>query len=395
MSENLKLYKAFKILFLTMIINPIFIFYATKLGLDASQIFLLTSIETITIILLEVPTGIISDLWGCKISIILSIISYMFANIIYAFKPGFIGFCFASVLIALYKVLISGADESYLYLGLKEESLEGDYSKISGNIDSINFFFNGIFSISIGYIYEFNNILPFIISIIFSSISLIIVFRLKNIKDKKNVEKTKLESLYKKYYITLKDGIEEIKTSRILWWFMIFSTIVSFSLVAITNMYQFYFIKMNIPIEYYGFIYLVLYIVSSVSSRYAYKLKNIKNIFKIFFILLILLLITPLAMSTLLIPFIIFITIPRIVIGSYPVLIKEFINIEIKSNRATIFSIRSLIMRIPQVILLPAIGVIIDKLGIQLGLIICSISISFLTVILFLIYKILKINNIK
>ena len=55
-----------------MLIDPIFVIYAYSEGLSANQIFILTSIESVLIILLEVPTGVISDLFGYKISMVFS-----------------------------------------------------------------------------------------------------------------------------------------------------------------------------------------------------------------------------------------------------------------------------------------------------------------------------------
>ena len=64
MNRNLIYFKWYKIAFLTMLIDPIFVIYAYSEGLSANQIFILTSIESVLIILLEVPTGVISDLFG-------------------------------------------------------------------------------------------------------------------------------------------------------------------------------------------------------------------------------------------------------------------------------------------------------------------------------------------
>ena len=73
MKNNLFYFQWYKILFLTMLIDPIFVIYAYSEGLSANQIFILTSIEAVLIMLLEVPTGVISDLFGYKISMVLSV----------------------------------------------------------------------------------------------------------------------------------------------------------------------------------------------------------------------------------------------------------------------------------------------------------------------------------
>ena len=63
------------------------------------------------------------------------------------------------------------------------------------------------------------------------------------------------------------------------------------------------------------------------------------------------------------------IIIPRIIIGIYPSVMKEYMNKEIKMDRATIFSIRSLVSKVPQVVLLPCVGYVIDDKGLSYSLV--------------------------
>lgn len=75
-----------------MLIDPIFVIYAYSEGLSANRIFILTSIEAVLIMLLEVPTGVISDLFGYKISMVLSVFCFIVSNIILMIFPTFAGF---------------------------------------------------------------------------------------------------------------------------------------------------------------------------------------------------------------------------------------------------------------------------------------------------------------
>ncbi len=61
-------------------------------------------------------------------------------------------------------------------------------------------------------------------------------------------------------------------------------------------------------------------------------------------------------MATSHVAFIVALLLPRLVIGVYPILISDLLNQVITSSRATILSIRSLIMRIFQIAMLPLIG---------------------------------------
>ena len=92
MNNNLFYFQWYKILFLTMLIDPIFVIYAYSEGLSANRIFILTSIEAVLIMLLEVPTGVISNLFGYKISMVLSVFCFIVSNIILMIFPTFAGF---------------------------------------------------------------------------------------------------------------------------------------------------------------------------------------------------------------------------------------------------------------------------------------------------------------
>ena len=129
MKNNLFYFQWYKILFLTMLIDPIFVIYAYSEGLSANQIFMLTSIEAVLIMLLEVPTGVISDLFGYRISMVLSVFCFIVSNIILIIFPTFAGFLLCEIFMALYKVFASGADETYLYLILDNKD---DYTKVAG-----------------------------------------------------------------------------------------------------------------------------------------------------------------------------------------------------------------------------------------------------------------------
>lgn len=378
MKKNILNFKLYKIFFLTMLIDPIFVIYAYSCGLSVSEIFILSSIETLLIVLLEIPTGIVADLFGCKISIIWGIISFICSNIIVLLYPKFLGFLICSTLIAFYKVLISGADETYLYLALENKD---DYSKISGSLDSIGFILTGIASICVSYIYSINEKYPFFLSILVCLFALIAAMRLENIKENELQIKT-VSALYEEFCKIVKRGFMCVFKSNKLKWFMSFSTIVSFLLVSVLQTYQLFFLEQKVPVEYFGLIYFGLYIVSSISSKYAYLFKQF-DVYKSFMILLGLLVLTPLVMSFQ-IPYLIFIiAIPRIVIGIYPVLIREYMNKEIKEDRAMIFSARSLLSRLMQVFLLPVVGNIIDKSSLGHSfVVICALGLAVFFVLL-------------
>ena len=317
--------------------------------------------------------------------------SYIVSNIVILFWPDFWGFAVCSFFIALYKVLISGADETYLYLALENKE---DYTKVSGSLDSINFVLTGIASIGVGYIYSINKSYPFIISMITCGVALVMALRLKNLKEaESNTENIK--TLFVEFKTNIKKGFVTVINARKLRWFMLFSAIMSFSLAAVLETYQLFFITKQIPVEYFGWIYFLLYIVSSVSSRFSYCFKKF-NVYKIFMLLLGMLILTPLMMSLPYKHLFMVIIIPRIVIGIYPAMIREYINKELIEDRATIFSIRSLMSKMMQVVLLPFVGLIIDEKGLNFSLFSIALIMSALYIILLIsLYKFKLVKKVS
>ena len=360
MNRNLIYFKWYKIAFLTMLIDPIFVIYAYSEGLSANQIFILTSIESVLIILLEVPTGVISDLFGYKISMVLAVLCFIISNIMIMINPTFISFIICEIFMALYKVCASGADEAYLYLILDNKN---DFTKISGRLDSVNFMITGVISIGIGYVYSLNKQYPFVLSIAACVLALVMALKLENVKEYHQKIKS-AKQLSGEFIQNIRRGFQLIFLSGKLRWFVFYSAVISFALIAILETYQLFFSMRHIPVEYFGIIYFFMYVVSSISGRLAHYFKRF-NEYRMFILFLILLIITPLFMLLPAKIFIVTIIIPRIVIGIYTSIMKEYINKEIETDRATIFSIRSLLSKLPQVVLLPYIGCLIDGRGLN------------------------------
>ena len=212
------------------------------------------------------------------------------------------------------------------------------------------------------------------ISIIICTLALLMAVRLENVREYKKDIKT-VKELSEEFFANQRRGFELICKSKKLRWFIAYSAVISFALVAIMQTYQLYFSARGIPVQYFGLIYFLLYLVSSVSSKLAHHFKGFHE-YKMFMALLLMLTLTPLLMAFPAEILIVTIIIPRIIIGIYPSVMKEYMNKEIKMDRATIFSIRSLVSKVPQVVLLPFVGYVIDDKGLSYSLVMIFICLS-------------------
>ncbi len=99
--------------------EPFFILYFRSLGLSFLQIGFLFSISEIATYLLEIPTGIIADLYGRRRSMVFSMSSYIVAFLVFYFFPSFWMLALGMALIALGDTFRTGTHKAMIYEYLK------------------------------------------------------------------------------------------------------------------------------------------------------------------------------------------------------------------------------------------------------------------------------------
>lgn len=108
-------------------------------GLNQSDIFLLQSIFSLTVVLWEVPSGWVADRIGRARSIQLSAPLAATSMIAYGFSDFFWQFVLCEVLLALAYGLVSGADQALLIDSLNADGREDEYVRSAQRIHSFGF----------------------------------------------------------------------------------------------------------------------------------------------------------------------------------------------------------------------------------------------------------------
>lgn len=125
--------KLSKWLMLTMPI--LFLFYKEN-GLAAQELFLLKAVYSFTIVILEVPSGYLGDVWGRKNTLILGSLLGFAGFALYCGAHGFWTFLACEVILGAGQSFISGSDSAMLYDSLKAADKERDYLKQEGKMIS-------------------------------------------------------------------------------------------------------------------------------------------------------------------------------------------------------------------------------------------------------------------
>lgn len=180
----------------------------------------------ISILLLEIPSGIFSDKFGRKLTLCIAFLSFIFAWMSLFYAKDFVSFIPYQIFFAIGTSFISGTYESYIFEELKMNGLEHSYKEILANIESYKFIAMALSGILASIIYKFSNFyVILILTIIFSIIAAFIIFLIDSHKkiEEKNERHEKLFTL--KYSINI--IFKEENINLIILESIIFSWIIS------------------------------------------------------------------------------------------------------------------------------------------------------------------------
>lgn len=128
------------IIFLTEVIGgmlfflPILALYFEKSLFSVTNVAIIFAVESLCIVLFEIPTGAIADLFGRKKSIILAHIFVLAALVFLSIGGSMTIFVLYAILNAFARSLTSGTYSAFVYDTLKDENKETHFKKVFGTL---------------------------------------------------------------------------------------------------------------------------------------------------------------------------------------------------------------------------------------------------------------------
>lgn len=111
-------------------LGPTYALFLLSRGLDILQVNLVLAVYLITTCLFEVPTGAIADVFGRKMSFVLSCVVRGLAFGLYFFADGFWQFLVAELVDAIGTTLATGAFDAWAVDGMREEGDERPVDRV-------------------------------------------------------------------------------------------------------------------------------------------------------------------------------------------------------------------------------------------------------------------------
>ena len=328
---------------------PVFFMYFNE-QLEIRHVIYLESLYYISVVILEVPSGMFSDRLGRRITLILSSLFFMVAYLIFGFtEPALANFTIAQIMLAGGMSFMSGTNTSFYYESLQDDGLSHTFGDREAKVQSYKHY-GGAFAVLLGgFLGALNLKYAYIASLFFIIPAVIITFLFKE-PSIEEIEKKSLNPLNQ-----IKESLSYLKIKELRWIF--YFSIISYILSHIP--YEFYqpYLKLlemeNLSFGLHAAIYSgVIYAITRVLGAYAagnsVKWANRFGLYKICAFALVLQLVVIGSLSLFLNSFLIIILLFR---GFSMSMTRAPLNAEIaprvnKTHRASYFSIQSLFSRL-------------------------------------------------
>ncbi|WP_179886609.1 MFS transporter [Bacillus sp. es.034] len=118
--------------------RALWVIYLGDKGMTLGEIGVLEALLHLAIVLFEVPTGMIADLYGRKVSLVIGNLFSLLYGLFMLLSGNFSMFTLAFLSMGLMVTLHSGAEQAFAYDTLKNDKREKDYTRVIGSMTAIS-----------------------------------------------------------------------------------------------------------------------------------------------------------------------------------------------------------------------------------------------------------------
>ncbi len=350
-SRNIPLLYLIKVSKWFMLYIPAVKLFYVENGLDDNDLFVLHAFYSFIIFLAEIPSGYFADVLGRKVTILTGLLLGAAGFATYSYSGGFTGFLIAEIALGLGQSLISGADSALLYDSLLQNNRVDKYMKEEGRITAAGNASEALAGIlftilafqSMRHYYSIQTLIS--LAGLGAAVFLI----------EPSIHGKKQEPGFRDIWLTVKNSLLHAKQlSR----YLLFSSLIGFASLSMAWFSQIFLYEAGVKQANFGVYWTVLNAAVFLGSLSAYRISRwltIKG--SLIYILLFLSLGFMVASRFVTIYGIGILLIFKFVRGSAHPILKDRINALTTSNvRATVLSVRSLLIRILFAALAPLLG---------------------------------------
>ena len=362
LSSNIRKLYAFSFLKMTLFpMAVITLFWKDHIGLSLAQILLLQGIFSLATLLMEYPSGYLSDHLGYRFSLLFASTLGVAGWGFYTVADSFAGVLFAEILLGVSFAFISGADSALLFETLRQQDREDEYARFDGRMSGCAQAGEAAGALCAGILYAAAPLLPFFIQV---GVWLLALGLCRTLKEPPREPHVAPASHLGEALRTCRLALVENREMR---YTMLLATVLGIASYFPVWLIQPYMQQTGVPLAWFGPVWaganLTVALFSLLSHRFHFRLGE-KGMAALFLALIVTgylgLGLTGGVWGCL---FYYLLTAMRGLQG--PLLRTRLQNVSSRENRASILSLKSLIFRLLFVASGPLVGHLADTTGLQ------------------------------
>ena len=341
---------------------PVIVLFYQDNEMGMHEIFVLKAIYSVAIVVMEIPSGWMADVWGRKKTLILGSVLGASGFFIYSFSYGFWAFIFAEIILGIGHSFVSGADSAMLYDSLKASNKSDRYTREEGRITSVGNFAEAIAGITGGFLAAISLRTPFYFQFAVAAMAIPAAVTMMEPK----IHASEHIHSIKRMLINIRNTFGSHQNLRIS---ILLSAVTGTATLTFAWFVQPFFKAIDLQVEAFGIFWTALNLAVGVSSVFAHKVEYWLGR-KLSILAVVLLLSAGYIFSGISISYqgIGFLFLFYLVRGIATPIFKNYINQYTESDiRATMLSVRNFIIRISFAAIGPLLGWITDNLSLTLA----------------------------
>lgn len=176
MTHNITRYYIFSLLRGASLGTPIVlwvVFLQRHYGFSMTEVVLLDLPFWVGKFLFEIPTGVVADKFGRRVSLAIGAVMSSLIWMVFALSGSFWVLALAQLVGALAATFQSGADEALLFESLRAVGREQDYARISARAGAVGTLSSMLAGLAVGLIAATNLVLPVVLTSLLTALTLI------------------------------------------------------------------------------------------------------------------------------------------------------------------------------------------------------------------------------
>lgn len=256
----------------TMLLNTMFFvpvlvpYFHDVLGVGYQGFMLAQAIFSAVVILMDVPTGLLADIWTRRTTMIVGTAIYCLGELMLLFVHGFIGAACAEALLGVAVSLLSGAKMALLYDSMVEAGQEADYRRKQGFVHGSGLYATGASALLGGWLYQYNPYLPMALSAFMALLATLLSSLIAEpVRHREAVRKHPLADMLETMRYAL-HGHREVAGIILL-------SGVTFAVTRVIFWAQQpYYIAMGIPVAWFGVLTAINFLIAGAGGHFSHTL---------------------------------------------------------------------------------------------------------------------------